>query len=157
MKKILSGILMMLSVVLFSSCLESNLQDLPVFTDSDISAVRYADFRYEYSETVDNVTTKTEKFVTLTVKSSSVSGNVVSCVLTVPDATGTFTTTVRNTVALNNIALGVTVSSAARITPLSGAPAFGQPGDWSKPNKYLVTAADGSQKEWTIQVTQLVK
>ena len=77
--------------------------------------------------------------------------------LTVPDATGTFTTTVRNTVALNNIALGVTVSSAARITPLSGAPAFGQPGDWSKPNKYLVTAADGSQKEWTIQVTQLVK
>jgi hypothetical protein len=157
MKRILSGIFMMLSLVLFSSCLESNLDALPVFSDADISAVRYADFRYENSETVDNVTTTTVKYTTLTVTSSNVDGNVVSCVLTVPDAVGTFTTAVRNTVSLTNISLGVTTSSAAVITPMNGAPAFGQPGDWSKPNKYLVKAADGTQKEWTIQVTKLIK
>ncbi|WP_410520867.1 DUF5018-related domain-containing protein [Bacteroides cellulosilyticus] len=27
---------------------------------------------------------------------------------------------------------------------------MGKPGDWSKPNKYEITAADGSKKVWTI-------
>lgn len=49
------------------------------------------------------------------------------------------------------------ISTAARLTPLDGAPKLGVPGDWSKPNKYLVTAASGAQKEWTIEVIKLNK
>ena len=42
------------------------------------------------------------------------------------------------------------LSTAARITPLNGAPKLGNPGDFSaKEFKYQVTAADGTKKEWT--------
>ncbi|MDE7236705.1 MAG: hypothetical protein K2N66_02660, partial [Paramuribaculum sp.] len=42
------------------------------------------------------------------------------------------------------------ISTAAVIEPLDGAPALGVPGDWSKPNKYQITAANGKKKVWTV-------
>jgi hypothetical protein len=51
----------------------------------------------------------------------------------------------------------VTISTAAKITPLNGSPLLGVPGDWSKTNEYRVLAADGSVKDWKIQITKLTK
>ena len=42
------------------------------------------------------------------------------------------------------------ISTAAVIEPLDGAPKLGVPGDWSKPNRYQITAANGDKKIWTI-------
>lgn len=42
------------------------------------------------------------------------------------------------------------ISTAAIIEPLEGAPKLGVPGDWSKPNKYQITAANGTKKIWTL-------
>ncbi|MEG0468180.1 MAG: hypothetical protein RR551_07875, partial [Mucinivorans sp.] len=49
----------------------------------------------------------------------------------------------------------VWLSTAARIIPLNGSPVLGVPGDWTKPNKYEVTAANGSKSVWTITVLSL--
>ena len=57
-------------------------------------------------------------------------------------------------VDINNIAVAVDISRAATITPVDGSPGLGIIADWSKPHKYIVTAADNSFKnEWTITVS----
>ena len=48
--------------------------------------------------------------------------------------------------------VAVTISTAATIKPINGAPKLGVPGDWTKDNQYEVTAADGTKKTWTIVV-----
>ena len=48
--------------------------------------------------------------------------------------------------------VAVTISTAATIKPINGAPKLGVPGDWTKDNQYEVTAADGTKKVWTIVV-----
>lgn len=42
------------------------------------------------------------------------------------------------------------ISTASIIEPLDGSAVLGQPGDWSKPNKYQITAANGKKKVWTV-------
>ena len=49
-----------------------------------------------------------------------------------------------------NVVVAVTISTAATIKPINGAPKLGVPGDWTKDNQYEVTAADGTKKTWTI-------
>ena len=53
----------------------------------------------------------------------------------------------------DNLVVVVTLSAAAKIEPISGFPRLGIPGDWSKPNEYKVTAANGSTKKWTFTIT----
>ena len=53
--------------------------------------------------------------------------------------------------------VAVGLSTAARISPLNGSPTLGVPGDWSKPNTYVVDAANGTRKNWTIEVMSLMK
>ena len=49
------------------------------------------------------------------------------------------------------------LSTAAVIAPQDGAPTLGTPGDFSTTRRYVVTAAYGTKKDWTIQVTALNK
>ena len=53
--------------------------------------------------------------------------------------------------------LKVNLSTAAVIAPQDGAPTLGTPGDFSTTRRYVVTAANGTKKDWTIQVTALNK
>lgn len=48
----------------------------------------------------------------------------------------------------------VTISDAASITALDGAPRLGSPGDFSTDRKYKVTAADGSSQIYQIKTVQ---
>jgi len=47
----------------------------------------------------------------------------------------------------------VNISTAAIVSPIEGAPQFGKPGDWSKPNRYKVKAANGDEQIWTVSLT----
>lgn len=58
---------------------------------------------------------------------------------------------------LDNVVVIFQLSTAARCEPIEGAPALGVPGDWTKPNKYKVTAADGTTKIWTVTINSLTK
>ena len=46
----------------------------------------------------------------------------------------------------------VTISTAATMKPINGAPELGVPADWTADHQYEVTAADGTKKTWTIVV-----
>lgn len=53
-------------------------------------------------------------------------------------------------VTTSNLVVVLNISTAAIIKPIDGAPKLGVPGDWSKPNKYEITAANGNKKIWTV-------
>ena len=155
MKKYILSLFVALATLTLSSCLDGNLESLPTFDDAEISNVRYADYRWKSStETVLGGEAATYKQVLNVEESKKVSDGNIEVKISVPLASGNFTSSVRSQVNVKNIALAVTISTAARIEPIDGAPTLGIPGDWSKPNKYRVTAADGkTKKEWTITVT----
>ena len=44
------------------------------------------------------------------------------------------------------------ISVASIIKPAAGSVRLGVVADWSKPNTYIITAADGSTKEWTVTI-----
>ncbi|MBD5241541.1 MAG: DUF5018 domain-containing protein [Paramuribaculum sp.] len=53
---------------------------------------------------------------------------------------------------LKKVVVTLDISTAAVIRPLGDSPKLGLPGDWSKPNQYEVTAANGTKKVWTVAV-----
>lgn len=140
-----------------TSCLKGGLEDLPEFEDAEISGVQKVEYRYYDKNDISVVDgLPIVKYVSLS-QTNKVDGNTLSIEAKVPAASGSFTEEERAVVSTSNIAVMVTISTAARLTPIGNAPKLGVPGDWSKPNKYMVTAANGNQKEWTIQVVKLTK
>jgi hypothetical protein len=55
-------------------------------------------------------------------------------------------------VAETEMVVYVTISTAATMKPINGAPALGIPADWTADHEYEVTAADGTKKIWKIVV-----
>lgn len=156
MKKIMY-LLGFLGFCLFmTSCLKGGLEDLPEYEEAEILGIQRVEYRY-YGDDVSNIDGENlvEK-VALNV-TTTIEGSIVSINVTVPEADVSFTEEERSKVSLTNLAVMASISTAARVTPLDGAPKLGIPGDWSKPNKYLVTAANGNEKEWTIQIVSLNK
>lgn len=150
MKKI-SYILLLLTSLAMSSCLKSNLEELPVYTLSDITSVSAVQYRYLSSEISPASNEAIVKNVTLnqTAVIDDAARNV-NITATVPD---NFPADQLPTLTESKLLVALGISPAARIAPVDGSPVLGIPSDWSKPNKYVVTAADGSSKEWTVKVT----
>lgn len=160
-----SYIAFLLVLFSFTSCLTGGMEDLPAFEENEITGIQRVEYRY-VSDDVSNASgQKIVKKVELTRSKVDIDeeAGTVSIEITVPAATGSFPETERtkcslkNTDGENGICVMASLSTAARLSPVEGAPALGTPGDWSKPNKYVVTAANGSTKTWTIQVTKFVK
>ena len=60
---------------------------------------------------------------------------------------------------MSNVVVSLNISTAAMIQPIDGAAVLGKPGDWSKPNKYEITAADGSKKRmdyYSVFLTRII-
>lgn len=139
--------------------MKSGLDELPVYTDADITNI-YFEYRYKDAATTWTDGSLVVKYVTLTLTTKTIdnTSNTVTVALSVPTASGTFTSAERAKVALTNIVGMTNVSTAAKIEPVEGASELGVPGDFSSPRKYKVTAADGkTTKTWTINVTGLTK
>lgn len=142
-----------LLAAIFSSCLTSNLDDLPTFSDSDIINVKF-EYRWSIKEGTS------DKLVVKSLPTDYVvdeDNNEVTCVVTVPEVDDDFTEEIRSKVTLNNITAYTTISPAAVIKPLGDSPVLGKPGDWTSPNEYEVTAANGDSKNWTIKVVEFNK
>ena len=137
------GCLLMIAGFL-QSCLKRDLKELPVFKDAKIDRF---DFEYRWN---DNGTFRVVRFTT---NAPVVNGNSMTVTTTVPAASGSFTTAVRDQVTASNITGMCNISTAATIQPASGSPALGAPGNYSKPVAYQVTAADGKTMiTWQVQV-----
>ncbi len=132
-------------------------EDLPAYEEAEISAVQ---FYYRWpSDVKDPVTGEPivkEQRLNTTNNVNSEAGTVEVSV-SVPGASGDFTESVRNGVSVNKLWGQVTISSAARITPIEGSAALGTPDDWSQDRKFQVKAANGVTKNWTIKVVQFNK
>ena len=139
---------------LLNSC---DWEDLPNYEEAEISAVQ---FYYRWaSDEKDPVTQEPivkEVRLNTTCEVNSESG-IIKVIVTVPEAGGDFTTTIRNQISTNPLWGQVTVSTAARITPIEGSAALGSPDDWSEERKFQVEAANGNTKIWTIKIVQFNK
>lgn len=158
MIKLIKSSLLLMFALVCSSCLKGNLDDLPAFEEANITDVKF-DFRYKDVTDVWIDGEPVVKVVTLTVGDKVINPETgtVTCTVTVPAASGSFTEEIRNTVSLTNLVGKFNLSTAAVIAPQDGAPTLGTPGDFSTTRRYVVTAANGTKKDWTIQVTALNK
>ncbi len=150
--KIFKFIIAMFAMVLsFSSCLESNLEDLATYDGNDITA-GYAWYRYKSNNTI-NVSGEPQVIQRqLQRTGQTINADDATCTLSFKVPTN-FTDKEKADVNINNIVVGVEISTAAVMTPVEGSPSLGVPADWSTPHKYTVKAADGKTKTWTISVT----
>ena len=158
MKKIslstLKWVFLLICMPLITAC---SWEDLPSYEEAEISAVQL--YHRWASTDKDPITGEpVVKEKRLNCSSAVDSENaVIKVTVTVPAASGDFTEAVRNQVALNKLWGQVTVSTAARITPINGTANLGTPDDWTQERKFSVKAANGNTKIWTIKVVSFTK
>lgn len=149
-------ILAMVTVWMLPSCLSSGLEELPVYSDAEITNFK---FEYRWAE-------KEGKSERLRVKPLNTKVNIdkekaiVVCQITVPATDAqVFTEEVRSKVAQNNIVGFCTISTASTIRPVGSAPHLGKPADFSQNTmSYEVIAADKkTRKTWKLIIESFNK
>lgn len=146
MNKYLNYILASIFTVLLASCINSNLDEIETYSESNITNIRF-EYRWVTSGNKLNIKTLT---VAKTVNNDT---HVVECTITVPASDNSFTADVRNKVSLANLCGYLTLSTGASATPLGNAPVLGTISDFSaKDFDYEVTAANKSKTIWKIKI-----
>ncbi|MDD6438572.1 MAG: hypothetical protein PUG09_11030 [Prevotella sp.] len=151
--KIIRVFLTLAAVLLFTSCLDHNLDSLDTYDGSDITSVVGVYHRYiDENEKIpaSGEPTVNQKQLSLTKQTVNTANRTVDIEVKVPS---NFPEAQKGKVTASNLVVILNISTAATIHPENGAAKLGAPGDWSKPNKYVVKAADGSSKEWTVTLT----
>lgn len=144
-----------LIITMLSSCLKKDLPVYPEFDANEITLVN-VEYRFNGSQMMNGqpVVAYQKLTVAQTIDKTS---NTINVVITVPPASGEFTAEERAKVSQNKLWFYMNISTAAKISPVEGTPALGDPSDATKPLKYVVKAANGASKAWTINVTALNK
>lgn len=155
MKKILYSLTLVFSVLFFSSCLKGGLEDLPEYEDAEITSVSAVRYRYITDEKSPASGEYIVKEVDLAFDAAvdSEQGSV-KIKASVPSE---FPAEELENLSTSNLVVVVSISSAARLTPVGDSPKLGVPADWSKSHSYVVQAANGEKKNWTIEVVELNK
>lgn len=150
--KILKFIIAMFVMALScTSCLESNFEELDTYDGNDITA-GYAWYRYKGDNKINASGEQQVIQKQLQRTGQVIDNDEATCALQFKVPTN-FSEAEKNGVDINNIVVAVDISTAAVMSPVDGSPKLGVPADWSTPHKYLVKAADGKTKIWTISVT----
>ena len=133
-------------------------EDLPAYEEAEISAVQFY-YRWPSDSRKDPITNEPiveEQQMTTRSTVNSEKGTI-EAIVTVPATNNKFTESIRNKVTVNQLWGQVTVSTAARITPIEGSAPLGTPDDWSKERRFLVKAANGATKTWTVKIVEFNK
>lgn len=158
MKKIslstLKWVFLLVCMPLLTAC---SWEDLPAYEEAEISAVQlYHRWASTDKDPITGEPVVKEKRLNCQSAVDSENG-VINVSVSVPDAGGDFTEEVRNQVTQSKLWGQVTVSTAARITPVEGTANLGTPDDWTKERKFGVKAANGNTKIWTIKIVSFNK
>lgn len=132
-------------------------EDLPAYSDAEITKVGFYHRFYGPDKDVitgEPIVVEKELTCTCNINSENATADVT---VTVPAASGKFTTEERDKVVQGKLWGYLNVSTAARVTPMEGAPKLGTPGDWTSVHKYKIMAADGTEKIWTVKVSAFNK
>lgn len=144
--------LCIISCILFSSCLESGLDDLPTYSDADIT-----EFKFEY-RWFDQKANQLRVIQLNNLYEINIKDAIVTCTITVPSVTSVFTDEIRNQVSLTNLVGYCSISPGATMKPVENSPELGVVADFSSMNaKYQVTAADGTVRVWNVHIVGLKK
>jgi len=158
MKQILNikiGFILFFFAVAFSSCLESDLPDLPLYEESEITLVN-VEHRFNGSQIMNGQPVVAYQKLNVAQQINTETG-IINVQITVPNPTGQFTAEERGKVVQTHLWFYMNLSTAATVKPVDGTPKLGDPTDASKPLKYEVKAANGTKKLWTINVTEFNK
>lgn len=151
MKRIYIAILLILPLFL-GSCLKHDLEDLEAYHGTEITSIRGLYYYFD-------------KGVSATGNKLFDWGNIARADVNIDAQAGTIVVGKATPAAANisqfdqtKVIMMLNISTAATIEPLDGSAPLGVEADWTagKANRYLVTAADGSTKVWTITITQYV-
>ena len=153
MKKFLNIFAALLLAVVSTSCLKHDLEELDVYSGCDITRVDCA-YRWKtgeihpgtQSEKVNQVYVSAYSRTYVTDESDPSKG-----ICTIRYSKTNIPEQYRS-VAETEMVVYVTISTAATMKPINGAPALGIPADWTADHEYEVTAADGTKKIWKIVV-----
>ena len=148
MKKLINILFTLLLAVVATSCLENGLEELDTYTDCDITSGEIY-WRYYGTDVIPGSGEIQVKQVRL---ARAVEQDADNNTFYIRYVTGNLPADQVSAFTTSKVVIAVTISTAAVIKPIDGAPTLGVPGDWSKPNKYEVTAANGNKKVWTIVV-----
>jgi len=149
--KYISASILLLVVTLTTSCLKKGLEDYPLFDTNEITLVN-AEYRFNGTDIRNGQPVVAYQPLTVT-QTVDQANAIINVQISVPAANGQFTTAEKAKVVQTKLWFNVNISTAATITPASGTPALGDPTDATKPLKYVVTAANGASRAWTINVT----
>lgn len=145
----LKWVFLLICMPLLTAC---SWEELPSYEEAEISAVQlYHRWASTDKDPITGEPVVKEKRLNCESAVDSENG-VINVKVTVPEASGDFSEDVRNQVTQSKLWGQVTVSTAARITPIDGTAALGTPDDWTKDKKFSVKAANGTTKIWTIKV-----
>ena len=97
MKKLINTVLLLFLIGTVSSCLKSGLDDLEAYNEAEITNLNF-EYRW-WDEAKDQMAVKTLNIE----KQISKDDNLITCKLTVPTASGSFTDAVRQNVSLSNL------------------------------------------------------
>ena len=153
MKKFLNIFAALLLAVVSTSCLKHDLEELDVYSGCDITRVDCA-YRWKtgeihtgtQSEKVNQVYVSAYSRTYVTDESDPSRG-----VCTIRYSKTNIPEQYRS-VAETEMVVYVTISTAATMKPINGAPELGIPADCTADHEYEVTAADGTKKIWKIVV-----
>lgn len=149
--KQVSFLMMILSLALFSSCLKKGLTDYPLFDTNEITLVN-VEHRFNGTGTMNGQPIVAYQKLNV-VQTIDKPNGVINVAISVPAANGQFTAVEKTKVLQTKLWFYMNISTAATISPTGGTPALGDPTDATKPLKYVVTAANGTSRVWTINVT----
>lgn len=164
-----------MGILSLSSCLKHGYEELVNSSDKNLTAVEYT-YRFVYNDTLQKGTPKQE---ILTDRVCEVIFSKVSTPIEIDGRKG-FSTKINHSLnsvmkagptgsvtrqmlyndfkkliaqdQLSKLWVYITISDAAKVTPINGAPELGKPGDFSKDHIYKVTAADGSSQEYILRL-----
>lgn len=140
--------------LLFGACLKKDALDVEEFNNNDINDVAGIWYRYVVQEGERDVLKKVElNGIVRTVDKDN--RTIVIKVTPSQNVLNSIPPDQRSGLSLKNIAVVVSLPTAARVFPVGSSPKLGVNGDWSQPNKYKVQAANGSEAEWTIHLAEL--
>lgn len=135
----------------FASCLKKDLPDYPLFDGNEITLVN-AEYRYNTSKIMNGEPIVGYQKLSTTSQIDK-ENNVINVSVTVPGPSGDFTSAEKMKVTKSNLWFYCNISTAASIRPINGTPALGEATDANKPLQYEVTAANGTKRVWTINIT----
>ena len=144
-------IITVIASLTFSSCLKKDLPVLPLYDTNDIATVSLEHRYLSSTKTMNGQPVVSYKKLNAALVIDKPS-HTITVTPGIPSASGDFTTEERAKVNINALTPYFTISTAATMQGINGTPNPGNVTDCSKPLVYQVTAANGSQQTWTINV-----